>query len=589
MPGLKKLSSQMKLGKGDEGDGEPATDGVRVRVKKTANKLLRKKPSLAEEQPAQYGMLNFARPAFAKRSTANSSLPRQYSWEAGQSIEDFAAELDEANLLARQLSIAESSAWHVRRQDSGGLAARHGLKINTEKLKERNASALASPDSPEAGDTLSSGESSVIGRYGFAPHPGNVADPSALGTALQSASHAQTRCSSNNPFRPASSSTMSSEENDPLGSASIPGPANMDNNPYRNGMVPAIRDINWDSIDEQDVAKFVQAYNEEPSPKDSAVSLSDNESPQPYVGKGKQPATNVPWSMMGFLGAAAQRIPFMGTSQPSTPEASEAEDRKKALEIQEQLRKEQEEADRLAAQRARLRDCVVCGDSKDPFDFPAKPPTKTCAHRSQTCTDCLQSWMASEIDGKGASGIICPECPEKLSALDVERAASPETYKTYDTLLLREALGSDADFAWCLSPSCGSGQINEANNNFMDCASCGYKQCLKHRIPWHKGETCEQYEYRTSGQQAKDEEEKTNKMIDEVSRKCPGKNCGWRIQKTEGCDHMTCRKCRHQFCYLCLASQEEIRRVGNTAHEKSCKCKFLPFPMQVEALGGLFR
>ena len=224
------------------------------------------------------------------------------------------------------------------------------------------------------------------------------------------------------------------------------------------------------------------------------------------------------------------------------------------------------------ASSSETRDCIVCGDTKPAPDFPAKPPTSVCEHTSQTCTSCLQSWMASEIDTKGTEGIKCPECPQTLSYADIQRAVSPSTFAIFENLATRAALGALTDFAWCLSPTCTSGQENHANANFMDCAACGYKQCLSHRMPWHTDETCKEYDYRTSGQKKRDEESKTEAMLDNVSKKCPNpKGCGWRIEKIDGCDHMTCRRCRWEFCWVCCASQKEIRRVGNTAHEVGCR------------------
>ena len=60
-------------------------------------------------------------------------------------------------------------------------------------------------------------------------------------------------------------------------------------------------------------------------------------------------------------------------------------------------------------------------------------------------------------------------------------------------------------------------------------------------------------------------------MLDDVSKKFPGPNCGWQIQTTEGCAYVTCSKCRYEFCWECRASHEEIDRVGNTAHARACK------------------
>ncbi|GAB1744327.1 hypothetical protein NU219Hw_g1473t1 [Hortaea werneckii] len=228
-------------------------------------------------------------------------------------------------------------------------------------------------------------------------------------------------------------------------------------------------------------------------------------------------------------------------------------------------------SERMAAERARLRDCVVCGDTKDPLDFPVKTATPGCRHPSRLCTQCLHSWIASELDSKGCEGIKCPECPQTLQHPDVRQAASQETFKAYDTLATRNALSTLAEFAWCLNPQCGSGQVNIQNQNFMDCASCRFRQCLRHQVAWHMGETCEQYEYRSSGAKARADEAKTEATLKTMSKLCPNKNCGWRIEKTGGCEHMTCRRCRHEFCWQCMAAQSEIKRIGNEAHKSWCK------------------
>ena len=44
---------------------------------------------------------------------------------------------------------------------------------------------------------------------------------------------------------------------------------------------------------------------------------------------------------------------------------------------------------------------------------------------------------------------------------------------------------------------------------------------------------------------------KTLKLIQDTSVKCP--KCGTPIEKSEGCNKMTCSKCKCYFCYLCGA------------------------------------
>ncbi|KAI7277116.1 hypothetical protein KC335_g66 [Hortaea werneckii] len=294
--------------------------------------------------------------------------------------------------------------------------------------------------------------------------------------------------------------------------------------------------------------------------------------------KGKSPATDQPQgrsedaiSLLHLLARAAS-IERVIESQL----LSEADPSLHLREMHARIHLFQESALRLQREqderkRARLRECVVCGDTKDPLDFPVKAPTPGCRHPSRLCTECLQSWIASELDSKGCEGIKCPECPQTLQYADVRQAASQGTFKTYDNLATRNALSTLAEFAWCLNPQCDSGQLNIQNQNYMECASCRFKQCLRHKGAWHTGETCEQYEYRSSGAKARADEAKTEATLKTMSKLCPNKHCGWRIEKIGGCEHMTCRRCRHEFCWQCMAPQSEIKRIGNEAHKAWCK------------------
>ncbi|RMY84102.1 hypothetical protein D0861_07120 [Hortaea werneckii] len=309
----------------------------------------------------------------------------------------------------------------------------------------------------------------------------------------------------------------------------------------------------------------------------STNALADTGEPN-HRWKGKYPVIDQPEGHSGefislrHLLARAASIERVIESQL----LSEADPSLHLREMHARIRLFQESALRLQREqderkRARLRDCVVCGDTKDPLDFPNDAPTPGCRHPSRLCAQCLQSWVASELDSKGCEGIKCPECPQILQYADVRQAASQETFKAYDNLATRNALSTLADFAWCLNAQCGSGQLNIQNQNFMECASCRFKQCLRHKGSWHTGETCEQYEYRSSGAKARADEAKTEATLKTMSKLCPNKKCGWRIEKIGGCEHMTCRRCRHEFCWQCMAAQSEIKRIGNEAHKTWCK------------------
>ncbi|RFU34293.1 hypothetical protein B7463_g2071, partial [Scytalidium lignicola] len=65
------------------------------------------------------------------------------------------------------------------------------------------------------------------------------------------------------------------------------------------------------------------------------------------------------------------------------------------------------------------------------------------------------------------------------------------------------------------------------------------------------------------------EDELSLKMVQATTKQCP--SCQWPIEKNEGCAHMTCIKCRAEFCWACLSDYEPIRQYGNDRHERSCE------------------
>jgi len=148
----------------------------------------------------------------------------------------------------------------------------------------------------------------------------------------------------------------------------------------------------------------------------------------------------------------------------------------------------------------------------------------------------------------------------------------------YDHLSTRAALSSLQNFYWCQSPTCSSGHIYDEslrNNPIFTCTSCGHSHCLNHpSIPYHAGETCAEYDARTAppppSQQLSDERANIQ-YVQETSKRCPNAMCGWFIEKNEGCDKMTCWKCRFEFCWECCAPFGPISKNGNRFHNEGCK------------------
>jgi E3 ubiquitin-protein ligase RNF14 len=257
-----------------------------------------------------------------------------------------------------------------------------------------------------------------------------------------------------------------------------------------------------------------------------------------------------------------------------TPTYDRIEQEEEDFKVAQQIQKEEFELIRQQAAQ-KTRDCVVCGDPTPIIAFPALP---NCEHEPQTCADCYRGWIESELNHKAWNEIKCPEhkCKVILQHSDVQQYAAPEIYERFDQLSARSVLNDDPNFRWCRAPNCQSGQIHISGieGNIFRCIACGHRICVIHEDTWHEGETCEEYDYRSSGKKERDQKQQNEASVQAISKltkKCPGQNCGWNIEKNDGCDHMTCSKCRYEFCWVCLASYTAIRKKGNTAHRESCK------------------
>ncbi|KAI2463251.1 hypothetical protein F4781DRAFT_426507 [Annulohypoxylon bovei var. microspora] len=192
--------------------------------------------------------------------------------------------------------------------------------------------------------------------------------------------------------------------------------------------------------------------------------------------------------------------------------------------------------------------CIVCSDDKRVSEMPNKRRiTVSCEHDSTICKECVGSWIASSMDSVTWDRLKCPECPQLLKYENVRAFATREIFERYDMLAAKAFLASMPDFIWCLNPRCDSGQIYQTGCERARCHECKHSLCVRHNVPWHKGETCEEYERRTRKQRKNDKA--SEKHVKEITKPCPG--CNRNVHKYTGCDHVTCI-CGHEWCWLCF-------------------------------------
>ncbi|KAK5997203.1 E3 ubiquitin-protein ligase RNF19B-like protein [Cladobotryum mycophilum] len=141
------------------------------------------------------------------------------------------------------------------------------------------------------------------------------------------------------------------------------------------------------------------------------------------------------------------------------------------------------------------RDCIVCTEKKEVELFPQVSVTSTCTHEPNTCLDCIETSIRSDMTNKLWSDIRCPECRELLDYTDIQRYADKATFERYENLALRAAMTEAENFVWCTA-GCGFGQIHDSGSEqpIVICLHCGQRSCFHHNVAWHENLTCEEYD-----------------------------------------------------------------------------------------------
>ncbi|UJR14475.1 hypothetical protein I4U23_001472 [Adineta vaga] len=216
--------------------------------------------------------------------------------------------------------------------------------------------------------------------------------------------------------------------------------------------------------------------------------------------------------------------------------------------------------------------CQVCFDDKSTKDFHTLS-NHTCLQAQRTiCNACIYRHIQQAFQEFYTDDVRCPElgCNTKLNYNTIKNILisnkDKKLLERYDRFLVQHDAEQLDDFIWCSNPKCQMGQLNEGGRsmNIVTCVYCKTKTCFIHRIPWHQGLTCDEYDASIN-----DEHKASLQWLNQNTKTCP--NCPYQIEKNDGCDHMTCIKCQYEFCWSCLADYEQIRQHGNHQHHPNCK------------------
>jgi len=174
------------------------------------------------------------------------------------------------------------------------------------------------------------------------------------------------------------------------------------------------------------------------------------------------------------------------------------------------------------------------------------------------CADCLTQWIITqtkELHYQTYEKIPCmnAHCRQPFKAEDVTSFLNQEQRETINTALFDVYLRKTEDIRMCPNNNCfyaGMINLNAPCGDNLECESCGRQ--WREKIHLSAKEKVKEF----FGENNTKRSEVLCELWEEIfTRRCP--SCGVSIQKSGGCDHMTCRKCQFEFCWLCALKFQE--------------------------------
>lgn len=169
------------------------------------------------------------------------------------------------------------------------------------------------------------------------------------------------------------------------------------------------------------------------------------------------------------------------------------------------------------------------------------------------CKNCWSGYLKSQI----SHGPICiyATCPAPDCRLvchedlwhEILKDNFSDSLERYSTFLVRSYIDLHPSIKWCGSPKCNKAVLYTGTAELDVRCACGFQMCFKCGQASHSPASCEEArQWRSKC----DGDGKDLNFILKTSKQCP--RCGVAIHRESGCNHIRCKICTHEFCWLCL-------------------------------------
>eukprot|EP01111_Echinosteliopsis_oligospora_P011267 TRINITY_DN3678_c0_g1_i1.p1 TRINITY_DN3678_c0_g1~~TRINITY_DN3678_c0_g1_i1.p1 ORF type:complete len:498 (-),score=101.71 TRINITY_DN3678_c0_g1_i1:272-1765(-) len=195
--------------------------------------------------------------------------------------------------------------------------------------------------------------------------------------------------------------------------------------------------------------------------------------------------------------------------------------------------------------------CLICFDT-----VPIGNTFAMHCNHKYYCKDCWRDYLREQTARSGSQVVntkcMFPKCPAKLN-LDVwKQLSNPKDYERFMYFFTKNYVDSDKHLSYCPNASCGNAVKYHGTGRPTDLVECdcGAKFCFSCGREQHAPVSCKLLDNWNS---KNEDDQESLRLIQATSKPCH--HCGMATERTQGCNHMTCRKeqggCGGEWCWMC--------------------------------------
>ena len=200
------------------------------------------------------------------------------------------------------------------------------------------------------------------------------------------------------------------------------------------------------------------------------------------------------------------------------------------------------------------------------------------------CTECMRTMISTKVND-GQTFIPCPypDCTKALQRDQIVQHIDTEVLNKYERFRLNvEGDGSKKTCPNCCLITESDLPLFKSNEKTtltpveynITCSECSFQWCYNCHSPWHEGLSC--HSYREGDEQFMKWTKGRVAGYTPNCQKCP--KCKVFIERSSGCDSMTCNRCHSNFCYKCGNHFRDFPGIGS--HYKKLSVLGCPYNYQ---------